>query len=218
MDTSQEQLPASELVSLSVELASAYVSNNSVPAAELPKLLSEIHDVLRGMNGVPAQPAPEEVKLTPAVSVKKSVTPDFIICLEDGKSFKSLKRHLQTKYGLSPQQYRAKWNLPADYPMVAPSYAAARSALARASGLGQMRATQANSAPAAKAAPQAAPEPAAVEAPAKQRGGRRPKAASANPVVVSKPETKSTARSAGKNSKPATGAKAKRTPRKATAN
>jgi len=217
MDTSQERLPASELVSLSVELASAYVSNNSVPASDLPKLLSEIHGVLRAMNGAPVEPAPEEIKLTPAVSVKKSVTPDFIVCLEDGRSFKSLKRHLQTRYGLTPQQYRAKWNLPADYPMVAPNYAAARSALARASGLGQMRSAQATSAPVAKAAPRAAPEPVAVEAPAKKRGGRRPKAASSDAVVTGKPETNSAARSARTRAKPTNGAKTKRAPRKAIA-
>jgi len=142
MSSSEEQMPASELISLSVELVGAYVSNNSLPATDLAKLLAEIHSALKGFQEPPA-PAVVEEKAMPAVPVKKSVTPDFIICLEDGKQFKSLKRHLQTKYGMTPQQYRQRWNLPADYPMVAPNYAAARSALARASGLGQMRRAEA---------------------------------------------------------------------------
>lgn len=132
-----DQSETSDLIAISAALVAAYVSNNSMPAAELPKLINDIHGALRSL-GAPAPLEPEK-KLEPVVSVRKSVTPDFIICLEDGKKFKSLKRHLRTQYGLTPAEYRQKWNLPADYPMVAPSYAEARSALAKASGLGQLR-------------------------------------------------------------------------------
>ena len=122
---------------------SAFVSNNPVPAAELPALIGSVHQALTKVaNGTPAQ-AVEEPK-APAVSVKKSVQPDYIVCLEDGKRFKSLKRHLRTVYDLTPDQYRAKWGLPADYPMVAPNYAAARSELARSMGLGARRRTAAD--------------------------------------------------------------------------
>nr|WP_205790148.1 MucR family transcriptional regulator [Microvirga makkahensis] len=119
------------------DVVSAYVSNNSVPAADLPSLLHSVYSALKKtVQGLPQEP---QVELTPAVSIKKSVTPDCIICLEDGKEFKSLKRHLRTTYDMTPQQYRAKWNLPADYPMVAPNYAKARSELAKTMGLGQQR-------------------------------------------------------------------------------
>ena len=122
------------LIELTADIASAYVSNNAVSAADLPSLIKNIHGALSGM-GVEPEPVPE-VK-TPAVSIKKSITEDFLICLEDGRKFKSLKRHLRAKYNLSPEEYRAKWNLPKDYPMVAPAYAHARSALAKQMGLGQ---------------------------------------------------------------------------------
>jgi predicted transcriptional regulator len=124
-------------IELSADIVSAYVSNNSVPAADLPSLLQSVYAALKKT----AQGQQEEPKaeLVPAVSVRKSITPDAIICLEDGKSFKSLKRHLRTTYGMTPEQYRAKWNLPADYPMVAPNYAKARSELAKTMGLGQQR-------------------------------------------------------------------------------
>jgi predicted transcriptional regulator len=122
----------------SCEIVVAYVSNHSVAVSELTKLLSDVHAALKGVaNGPPA--APEERKLVPAVPIKRSVTHDFIICLEDGKKFKSLKRHLRTQYNLSPEDYRDKWALPADYPMVAPSYAERRSALAKTIGLGRGR-------------------------------------------------------------------------------
>jgi predicted transcriptional regulator len=128
---------APDYLALSAEIVSAYVSNNSLPATELPSLLSAVHGALSAVaSGKAKEAAPA---LVPAVPVKKSVTPDFIICLEDGKKFKSLKRHLRTTYDLTPEQYRAKWGLPADYPMVAPNYAKARSDLAKSMGLGQQR-------------------------------------------------------------------------------
>ena len=128
---------STDLVAVSAALVAAYVSNNSVPSAELPKLIDDIHAALRSL-GAPVSIEPEK-KPEPAVSVRKSIRADFIICLEDGRKFKSLKRHIRTRYGLTPAEYRQKWNLPADYPMVAPSYAESRSALAKASGLGQSR-------------------------------------------------------------------------------
>lgn len=124
-------------IELAADIVSAYVSNNSVPAADLPALISEVYNaLLRVGSSVVAAPA-EPPK--PAIAVKKSVTTDYIICLEDGKKFKSLKRHLRTQYGLSPEEYREKWGLPPDYPMVAPNYAKARSNLAKQMGLGQQR-------------------------------------------------------------------------------
>ena len=128
----------STYIELAAEIVSAYVSNNSVPATELPGLLGEIHSALvRVSSGAAVIVAPEAAK--PAVPPKKSITNDYIICLEDGEKFKSLKRHLRTRYDMSPDQYREKWGLSSDYPMVAPSYAKTRSALARKMGLGQQR-------------------------------------------------------------------------------
>lgn len=126
---------ADNLIELTADVVSAYVSNNPVPAGELPALIGQVHAALKGTAGGCAPEKPEALK--PAVPIKKSVTADYIISLEDGKRFKSLKRHLATHYGLSPDEYRAKWGLPADYPMVAPNYAAARSALAKTMGLGR---------------------------------------------------------------------------------
>ena len=126
------------LIELAADIVSAYVSNNSVQTGELTGLIGDVYSALRrtaGNNNVPQSSEP----LKPAVNVKKSVSPDHIICLEDGKKFKSLKRHLRTHYNLSPEQYREKWNLPLDYPMVAPNYAEARSNLAKKMGLGQQR-------------------------------------------------------------------------------
>lgn len=123
-----------DLVSIAADLVSAYVSNNPLPVVELSKLIGDTYAALHGIS-TPLAPAP--VAQEPAVSIRKSVTPDFIICLEDGKKFKSLKRHIGVHYNLSPAEYRLKWNLPSDYPMVAPDYAAARSALAKSSGLGR---------------------------------------------------------------------------------
>jgi predicted transcriptional regulator len=132
-----ESATSPNFIELSADIVSAYVSNNSVPASDLPSLLSTVHAALtKTAQGQQVEPAAE---LVPAVSVRKSVTPDYIFCLEDGKKFKSLKRHLRTTYDMSPEQYRAKWSLPADYPMVAPNYAKARSELAKTIGLGQQR-------------------------------------------------------------------------------
>ena len=138
MTTTPEQDDHLETVSIAADIVAAYVSNNPLPVGELPKLIGDIHAALKGI-GTPAV-APVVVQ-EPAVSVRKSVTPDFIICLEDGKKFKSLKRHIGVHFNLSPDQYRQKWNLPADYPMVAPNYAASRSALAKSIGLGRKVAT-----------------------------------------------------------------------------
>ncbi len=124
-----------ELVELTSEIVAAYVSNNVVTTADLPTVISEVHRALSG--AVDNADKPEQPELKPAVSPRRSVTPDYIICLEDGKRFKSLKRHLRTHYDLSPEEYREKWGLQRDYPMVAPNYAAARSQLAKKMGLGQ---------------------------------------------------------------------------------
>ncbi len=124
-------------IALTAEIVSAYVSNNSVPAGDLPALISQVHSALSRVSTGVVEVTSDPLK--PAVPVKKSVHPDFIICLEDGKKFKSLKRHLRTQYEMTPEQYREKWALPADYPMVAPNYAAARSQLAKQMGLGQQR-------------------------------------------------------------------------------
>ena len=129
--------PASGLVALTSKIVSAYVSNNTLAAADIPNLIVETHAVLSRISG--GAPPVEREELKPKVAPKKSVLPDFIICLEDGKKFKSLKRHLRTHYNLSPEQYRSKWDLPHDYPMVAPNYARARSELAKKMGLGTRR-------------------------------------------------------------------------------
>ncbi len=125
------------LTELAADIVSAYVTKNSVPVGELPALIGSVYLALSKLGSAPEQIEAET--LTPAVSIKKSITPDFIVCLEDGKKFKSLKRHLRTSYSLTPDQYRARWSLPHDYPMVAPNYAAARSELAKSMGLGQQR-------------------------------------------------------------------------------
>lgn len=130
----------SELVELTCAVVSAFVTKNNVSASDLPKLIAEVHQAFAGL-GAPAAPAEIETA-KPAVSVRKSITPDFLICLEDGRKFKSLKRHL-SQLGLTPDEYRAKWNLPKDYPMVAPNYSASRSALAKSIGLGRKRAAPA---------------------------------------------------------------------------
>lgn len=127
----------SSLVDMAADIVSAYVGANQVQPQEIPNLIRTVYAALREVSGKPtlaAEPVQE-----PAIAVKKSVTPDFIICLEDGKKFKSLKRHLRTRYGMTPEEYRLKWNLPHDYPMVAPNYAKARSDLAKKMGLGHAR-------------------------------------------------------------------------------
>ena len=123
-----------EIIEMTADIVSAYVGNNDVGAADLPSLIQAVHNALKSVSSAaePVEVAPKE----PAVPIKRSVTPEFLICLEDGRKFKSLKRHLRTKYNMSPEDYRAKWGLPKDYPMVAPSYAATRSALAKEMGLG----------------------------------------------------------------------------------
>ncbi|MBX3576097.1 MAG: MucR family transcriptional regulator [Rhizobiaceae bacterium] len=132
---------SSDAVALASDIVVAYVSNNSVPRAELPALIADIHAAIQRLR-TGATPVPDETR-SPAVPIKKSVTAEYIVCLEDGKKFKSLKRHLSTHYNLSPDEYRQKWSLPRDYPMVAPAYAAARSSLAKSMGLGRKRAAQA---------------------------------------------------------------------------
>ena len=132
-----DQTAGSDLIDLAAEIVSAYVSNNSVSAGDIPGLINQVHSALMRVSGgqieAPAEP------LKPAVPLKKSITPEYIVCLEDGKKFKSLKRHLRTQYNMTPEQYREKWSLAPDYPMVAPNYAAARSQLAKQMGLGQQR-------------------------------------------------------------------------------
>ena len=127
------------LVELAAQIVAAYVSKNAVEQADLPRLIADVHRALERAaagNRPATAPAPEA---KPAVTVRKSVTPDYLICLEDGKKFKSLKRHLRTHFNLTPEQYREKWGLPADYPMVAPNYATSRSKLAKNMGLGHKR-------------------------------------------------------------------------------
>ena len=147
-------------IKLAADIVSAFVASNSVSLAEVPALIGSVHEALNKVASGTTQRPLEEPK-EPAVPIKRSVQPDYIVCLDDGKRFKSLKRHLRTVYNLTPEQYRAKWGLPATYPMVAPNYAAARSRLAKEMGLGARRRTT--------------PEPEPVRpAPAK---GRRKKAA-----------------------------------------
>jgi MucR family transcriptional regulator, transcriptional regulator of exopolysaccharide biosynthesis len=129
--------PSGNFIELTAKIVSAYVSNNTVPAAEIPGLINQVHAALSRVSSNSADGPTEPLK--PAISVKKSITPEFIVCLEDGKKFKSLKRHLRTQYNMTPEQYRDKWGLNVDYPMVAPNYAAARSQLAKQMGLGQQR-------------------------------------------------------------------------------
>ncbi len=129
---------AKTTIELTVSIVSAYLGTNPVPATEIPSLIAQVHAALSRLSGGKIEAvAPEAAK--PAVSIKKSVTSDYLVCLEDGKRFKSLKRHLRTQYGMTPEQYRDKWSLPPDYPMVAPNYAVARSNLAKKMGLGQQR-------------------------------------------------------------------------------
>jgi predicted transcriptional regulator len=171
--------PDLNVVEMAAEIVSAYVRNNSVPVSELPALLQSVHDSLGKVLGG-SKPEAAKEPLQPKVPVKKSITNDYLVCLEDGKRFKSLKRHLQSAYGLSPQEYRDKWGLPKDYPMVAPAYANARSELAKTMGLGRKTNVAAAGTPEpAPAEPEAGSEtePAKAEEPApepakKPRRGR----------------------------------------------
>ena len=137
MAPDEQTATAPNFTDLAVEIVSAYVSKNSVRPADLASLIAGAHRALSNSHGGTVESKQEP--LTPAVNPKRSVHPDYIVCLEDGKKFKSLKRHLHTHYELSPEQYREKWGLPHDYPMVAPNYAEARSALAKKMGLGKGR-------------------------------------------------------------------------------
>ena len=154
-DTEASGTSTGNLTELATEIVSAFVANNKVAVGDLSKLIGDVHAALQ-QTTTGGQKA-EEKPLEPAVSIRRSVQPDHIVCLEDGKKFKSLKRHLMTDHGLTPQDYRQKWGLPRDYPMVAPTYAAARSELAKQMGLGQSRRKAAE--------PEPAPQP-------KRRGGR----------------------------------------------
>jgi predicted transcriptional regulator len=127
--------PDSDLIDLSTDIVCAYVSRNALSTSDLPRLIADVHSALKALQ-TGGQPESAE-ELRPAVPVRKSISADYIVCLEDGKKFKSLKRHLRTHYNLSPEEYRAKWGLPADYPMVAPNYSATRSRLAKDNGLGR---------------------------------------------------------------------------------
>ena len=131
----EDKSQSNELVEMTADIVSAYVSNNSVVPADLPSLIDQTFIALQ--QAATKESQPRSVQLNPAVSIKKSITPEYIICLEDGKQFKSLKRHLRTSYNLTPEEYREKWGLPYDYPMVAPNYAAQRSAMAKKIGLGR---------------------------------------------------------------------------------
>ena len=128
---------ASNPIELAAEIVAAFVSNNPLPKGDLPSLIEAVHMAVVSLAAGPESAPQIEVK-EPAVPIRKSITPEFLICLDDGKQFKSLRRHL-TRLGLTPEQYREKWKLPSDYPMVAPNYAAQRSALAKQIGLGQIR-------------------------------------------------------------------------------
>jgi predicted transcriptional regulator len=126
-----------KFIDQTASIVAAYVSHNTIAADQVPALIAKVHAALSQVSG--GQPVAGGEALTPAVPIKRSVFPDYLICLEDGKKFKSLKRHLRTQYKMSPEQYRERWNLPADYPMVAPNYAKTRSQLAKKMGLGQQR-------------------------------------------------------------------------------
>jgi predicted transcriptional regulator len=128
---------SSNYIELTADIVSAYVSNNAVAAGDISALISQVHSALLRVSNGQGEAVSEALK--PAIAVKKSITPDYLICLEDGKKFKSLKRHLRTQYNMTPEHYREKWGLAADYPMVAPNYAEARSKLAKQMGLGQQR-------------------------------------------------------------------------------
>ena len=157
-----------DLTGLTADIVSAYVAHNALTGDKLPDLIGSVYGALSraSVQGV----EPEKVELKPAVAIKKSVTPEYIICLEDGKKFRSLKRHLKTYYDMSPDEYREKWGLPHDYPMVAPSYAAARSDLAKNMGLGRRGTAVAGTQPGTPASVKP------LEKPAKGRGKQTRKA------------------------------------------
>jgi predicted transcriptional regulator len=127
------------LIELATQIVAAYVTKNPVEQADLPRLIAEVHRALEKASAAPQAAGMAGLEPKPAVNIRKSITPDYLVCLEDGKKFKSLKRHLRTHFNLTPEQYREKWGLPADYPMVAPNYATSRSKLAKNMGLGHKR-------------------------------------------------------------------------------
>ncbi len=134
---SDEKAAHSELLSLTADIVASHVSNNSVPVSDLPQLIQQVYATLAGIGAPKEEPAPSRPQ--PAVPIKKSVTPEYIICLEDGKKLKMLKRHLKTAYDMTPEEYRQRWDLPPEYPMVAPNYAEQRRDLAKKIGLGTAR-------------------------------------------------------------------------------
>ncbi len=167
-----ESMPDADYIQITADIVSAFVSNNAVRAGELPAIIEAVHSSLLKVSELKTEEPVSENK-APAVPVKKSITDDYIICLEDGKKFKSLKRHLSTAYNMSPDEYRAKWGLNRDYPMVAPAYASARSSLARQMGLGRKRDEAAEAAPmASEPAVEHHDAPAVVEAEAPRKRGR----------------------------------------------
>lgn len=134
-ETKTEAAAGKSMIEMTTQVVAAYLSNNSVASNQIAEVINTVHDALNNLTEGGGEPEPEPLK--PAVPVKKSVTPDYIVCLEDGKQLKMLKRHLRTTYDMTPEDYRAKWGLPADYPMVAPNYAAQRSEFAKKIGLGR---------------------------------------------------------------------------------
>lgn len=137
VDINEDEIIAEEqLLEMTTQIVSAYVGNNTVSPENLSEVISSVHNSLKNLNGEPVEVEPEPIK--PAVPIRRSITPDFLICLEDGKRLKMLKRHLRTTYGMSPDDYRTKWGLPSDYPMVSPNYAAQRSEFAKQIGLGKV--------------------------------------------------------------------------------
>lgn len=188
--TANETEQNADFLGMTVQIASAFAAHNSINHSEIPNLISNIHSTLTGL-GAPKMAEPE-VRKEPAVSVRSSIKPDYIVCLEDGKKLKMLKRHLMTHYQMTPDQYRAKWGLPADYPMVSPNYAEQRRSLAKAIGLGTLRrkrpgtatASAANSNTDTKTAPKA---DAPADAP--KRRGRKPKAEQTPPKAARKAKT-----------------------------
>ena len=157
-----------DLTSLTADIVSAYVANNALSGDKIPDLISSVYGSLSKAIAQGVEPA--KVELKPAVAIKKSITPDYLICIEDGKKFKSLKRHLKTHYDMSPEEYREKWGLPHDYPMVAPAYAAARSDLAKNMGLGRRSIAEAAAQPEAPVSVKPAEKPAKGRAKQTRKG------------------------------------------------
>jgi len=185
------------LLGLTADIVASHVANNTVATSDLPSLISNVYSALSNVNG--ATPA-KAVEQEPAVSIRASIKPDYIVCLEDGKKLKMLKRHLMTRYQMSPADYRAKWKLPPDYPMVAPNYAAQRRKLAHEIGLGRKA-----KAPVKAAAPKSADKPAAQAAAAKPaRAKAAPKSAKpAKAAAAPKPAATKSAAPRAKKEKPA---------------